>query len=212
MLAFLSVGIYRTRLGDRWLTCSRLKVTCARRLSRERSNTSPNVFCVPSAYSVTSHSTLCSRESFAEESSCFAKKQLLFIFADIWGGLAVWKKWLIFLRCSGSYAGAVVGMPLGGLLVEYAGWESAFYVFGERLWFETISLFSLFQSGLSMRMSFLWESHGKHPMGNIPWETAHGMGWDSTHLYFLWDSQIEWECQNVTELSYLDYTSEFWRQ
>jgi len=27
--------------------------------------------------------------------------------------------------------------------------------------------------GLSMGMSFLWESHGKHPMG-----------WDSTHLYF----------------------------
>jgi len=28
-------------------------------------------------------------------------------------------------------------------------------------------------------------------------------------LYFPWDSEIEWECQNVTELSYLDYTSEF---
>ena len=33
------------------------------------------------------------------------------------------------------------------------------------------------------------------------------MGWDSTHLYFPWDSEIEWECQNVTELSYLDFTS-----
>jgi len=33
------------------------------------------------------------------------------------------------------------------------------------------------------------------PMG-IPWETSHGMGWDSTHLYFPWDSEIEWvsEC------------------
>jgi len=27
--------------------------------------------------------------------------------------------------------------------------------------------------GLCIGMSFLWESHGKHPMG-----------WDSTHLYF----------------------------
>ena len=35
------------------------------------------------------------------------------------------------------------------------------------------------------------------------------MWWDSTHLYFPWDSEIEWECQNVTELSYFDYTSEF---
>jgi len=32
-----------------------------------------------------------------------------------------------------------------------------------------------------MGMSFLWESHGKRPMG-----------WDSTHLYFPWDSEIEW--------------------
>ena len=49
------------------------------------------------------------------------------------------------------------------------------------------------------------------PMG-IPWERSHGMGWDSTHLYFLLDSEIEWECQTVTELSYLDYTSEFQSQ
>jgi len=35
------------------------------------------------------------------------------------------------------------------------------------------------------------------------------MGYDSTHLYFLLDSEIERERQNVTELSYLDYTSEF---
>ena len=56
-------------------------------------------------------------------------------------------------------------------------------------------------AGLSMGMSFLWESHGKRPMG-----------WDSTHLYFPWDSEIEWQRQNVTELSYLDYTSEFQSQ
>ena len=57
-------------------------------------------------------------------------------------------------------------------------------------------------------MTFLWESHGKQPMG-----------WYSTHLYFPWeledvlneqsDSEIERECQNVTEFSCLDYTSEF---
>jgi len=48
-------------------------------------------------------------------------------------------------------------------------------------------------------MSSLWESHG--------------MGCDSRHLYFPWDSrhviaisEIEWECQNDTELSYLDRT------
>ena len=50
----------------------------------------------------------------------------------------------------------------------------------------------------------------------IPWETSRGMGCDSTHLYFPWDSshviatsEIEWECQIDTELSYLDYASEF---
>ena len=52
--------------------------------------------------------------------------------------------------------------------------------------------------GLSIGMGFLWESHGKR-----------SMGWDSTNSYFPWDSEIEWKCQNVTELSYLGYTSEF---
>ena len=32
---------------------------------------------------------------------------------------------------AGSYAGAVLGMPLAGLLTEYAGWNSVFYCFGE---------------------------------------------------------------------------------
>lgn len=34
---------------------------------------------------------------------------------------------LLFL---GSYAGAVVAMPLAGILVQYIGWPSVFYVYG----------------------------------------------------------------------------------
>lgn len=30
----------------------------------------------------------------------------------------------------GSYAGAVVAMPLAGVLVQYTGWSSVFYVYG----------------------------------------------------------------------------------
>lgn len=30
----------------------------------------------------------------------------------------------------GSYAGAVVAMPLAGILVQYSGWSSVFYVYG----------------------------------------------------------------------------------
>lgn len=30
----------------------------------------------------------------------------------------------------GSYAGAVVAMPLAGILVQYTGWPSVFYVYG----------------------------------------------------------------------------------
>lgn len=33
---------------------------------------------------------------------------------------------------SGSYAGAVIAMPLAGILVQYSGWSSVFYVYGER--------------------------------------------------------------------------------
>lgn len=34
---------------------------------------------------------------------------------------------------SGSYAGAVIAMPLAGILVQYTGWSSVFYVYGESL-------------------------------------------------------------------------------
>lgn len=30
----------------------------------------------------------------------------------------------------GSYAGAVIAMPLAGILVQYSGWSSVFYVYG----------------------------------------------------------------------------------
>lgn len=38
----------------------------------------------------------------------------------------------IICFCStGSYAGAVVAMPLAGVLVQYIGWSSVFYIYGE---------------------------------------------------------------------------------
>ncbi|KAJ8402500.1 hypothetical protein AAFF_G00365830 [Aldrovandia affinis] len=50
----------------------------------------------------------------------------------------IWAKWAPPLERSrlattafcGSYAGAVVAMPLAGLLVQYTGWSSVFYVYG----------------------------------------------------------------------------------
>lgn len=30
----------------------------------------------------------------------------------------------------GSYAGAVLGMPLSGIMTDYMGWESCFYFYG----------------------------------------------------------------------------------
>nr|WAS27827.1 putative vesicular glutamate transporter-like protein [Apostichopus parvimensis] len=50
----------------------------------------------------------------------------------------IWSKWapplerskLATIAFSGSYAGAVLGMPVSGYLADYAGWPSVFYVFG----------------------------------------------------------------------------------
>lgn len=39
----------------------------------------------------------------------------------------------------GSYAGAVIAMPLAGILVQYTGWSSVFYVYG-MLHFHAIKL------------------------------------------------------------------------
>lgn len=36
---------------------------------------------------------------------------------------------------SGSYAGAVIAMPLAGILVQYSGWSSVFYVYGTTLFY-----------------------------------------------------------------------------
>ncbi|NXR98870.1 VGLU3 protein, partial [Oxylabes madagascariensis] len=51
----------------------------------------------------------------------------------------MWSKWAPPLERSrlattsfcGSYAGAVVAMPLAGVLVQYIGWSSVFYIYGE---------------------------------------------------------------------------------
>ncbi|MFT7798099.1 vesicular glutamate transporter 1-like isoform X2 [Arapaima gigas] len=51
----------------------------------------------------------------------------------------IWAKWAPPLERSrlattafcGSYAGAVVAMPLAGVLVQYSGWSSVFYVYGD---------------------------------------------------------------------------------
>lgn len=45
----------------------------------------------------------------------------------------------IFSSTLGSYAGAVIAMPLAGILVQYTGWSSVFYVYG-MLHFYTIEL------------------------------------------------------------------------
>ncbi|XP_077075389.1 vesicular glutamate transporter 1 [Siphateles boraxobius] len=50
----------------------------------------------------------------------------------------IWAKWAPPLERSrlattafcGSYAGAVIAMPLAGILVQYSGWPSVFYVYG----------------------------------------------------------------------------------
>uniref|UniRef100_A0A8C0UQS0 Solute carrier family 17 member 8 n=1 Tax=Cyanistes caeruleus TaxID=156563 RepID=A0A8C0UQS0_CYACU len=53
-------------------------------------------------------------------------------------GIRMWSKWAPPLERSrlattsfcGSYAGAVVAMPLAGVLVQYIGWSSVFYIYG----------------------------------------------------------------------------------
>ncbi|RXM33402.1 Vesicular glutamate transporter 3 [Acipenser ruthenus] len=50
----------------------------------------------------------------------------------------MWSKWapplersrLATISFCGSYAGAVIAMPLAGVLVQYVGWSSVFYVYG----------------------------------------------------------------------------------
>ncbi|OCT87624.1 vesicular glutamate transporter 3 [Xenopus laevis] len=50
----------------------------------------------------------------------------------------MWSKWapplersrLVTTSFCGSYAGAVIAMPLAGVLVQYVGWSSVFYIYG----------------------------------------------------------------------------------
>lgn len=52
---------------------------------------------------------------------------------------AIWARWapvyertrMSSIAYAGSYAGTVIAMPLSGLLAQYGGWESVFYVSGE---------------------------------------------------------------------------------
>ncbi|GAB1292141.1 Vesicular glutamate transporter 2 [Apodemus speciosus] len=72
----------------------------------------------------------------------------------------IWSKWAPPLERSrlattsfcGSYAGAVIAMPLAGILVQYTGWSSVFYVYGSfgMVWY----MFWLLVS---------YESPAKHP-------------------------------------------------
>ncbi|KAB0359681.1 hypothetical protein FD755_011930 [Muntiacus reevesi] len=72
----------------------------------------------------------------------------------------IWSKWAPPLERSrlattsfcGSYAGAVIAMPLAGILVQYTGWSSVFYVYGSfgMIWY----MFWLLVS---------YESPAKHP-------------------------------------------------
>nr|XP_056719998.1 vesicular glutamate transporter 1 [Euleptes europaea] len=72
----------------------------------------------------------------------------------------IWSKWAPPLERSrlattafcGSYAGAVVAMPLAGILVQYTGWSSVFYVYGS---------FGIFWYIFWLLVSY--ESPAKHP-------------------------------------------------
>lgn len=39
----------------------------------------------------------------------------------------------VYFDFPGSYAGAVIAMPLAGVLVQYVGWSSVFYIYGKVL-------------------------------------------------------------------------------
>uniref|UniRef100_H2ZMF2 Major facilitator superfamily (MFS) profile domain-containing protein n=1 Tax=Ciona savignyi TaxID=51511 RepID=H2ZMF2_CIOSA len=95
----------------------------------------------------------------------------------------IWSKWapplersrLATISFSGSYAGAVIGMPIGGMLVEYAGWPSVFYVFGccGMAWFILWTLTShdspATHPGIShAERTYIEESIGKSDCANIP--------------------------------------------
>ncbi|XP_041113285.1 vesicular glutamate transporter 3-like [Polyodon spathula] len=64
----------------------------------------------------------------------------------------MWSKWapplersrLATISFCGSYAGAVIAMPLAGVLVQYVGWPSVFYVYGAfgLIWYTCWLLFA----------------------------------------------------------------------
>lgn len=58
-----------------------------------------------------------------------------------------------FVFCPGSYAGAVIAMPLAGILVQYSGWSSVFYVYGQ----ESLSTMSTAASRVSVTAVSLFD-------------------------------------------------------
>nr|XP_039265838.1 vesicular glutamate transporter 2-like isoform X1 [Styela clava] len=111
----------------------------------------------------------------------------LFIFIRIMQGLAegvlypschgIWSKWapplersrLATISFSGSYAGAVVGMPIGGLLVDYADWPSVFYVFGAAgiIWFVVWVLTAFDNPGVHPTISTDEANYIKESIGQL---------------------------------------------
>ncbi|KAL2310026.1 hypothetical protein Nmel_006263 [Mimus melanotis] len=80
----------------------------------------------------------------------------------------IWSKWAPPLERSrlattsfcGSYAGAVIAMPLAGILVQYTGWSSVFYVYGSNSLLELSLLRELRKEALTTIAILSFHSEG----------------------------------------------------
>jgi len=60
----------------------------------------------------------------------------LYLTSRVNDGVRLTCGWLLTIACVvGSYAGAVLGMPLSGIMTDYAGWEACFYFYGTSQWY-----------------------------------------------------------------------------
>lgn len=103
----------------------------------------------------------------------------------------IWRHWappmersrLATLAFCGSYAGAVVGLPMSGMLTKWLGWEACFYFYGKHtfanyilfpsyrsFYYNNCTLFHFYQRtgmlGLCWYAAWLWlsfEKPSKHP-------------------------------------------------
>ncbi len=73
----------------------------------------------------------------------------------------------------GSYAGAVIAMPLAGILVQYSGWSSVFYVYGK--WTLT---FRLEVNQIQCRLYTLLFSDQT-------------ITWESTHIHHIYNTVLK---------------------